>query len=116
MINPSMADNMPISILESMSCGIPVVSSNVGGIPYFLKNNKTALLVPPGDEKALAEAILKIFHDSHLANKLSEAGLNVVQQFTWQQVQQRLFAAYCDILSTYKINHHSNGFIKTKRY
>jgi glycosyltransferase involved in cell wall biosynthesis len=112
MINPSMADNMPISVLESMCCGVPVVSSNVGGIPYLLKHKDTALLVPPGDEDALATAILTVFENPKLANKLSEAGLEVIQQFTWPQVKGKLFAAYCHVLSVHKTNHCDNGLIK----
>ena len=74
MINPSLADNMPISILEALACGVPVVSTNVGGVPYLVTHHKTALLVSPGDDKAMAEAVISILGNPALGDSLRQAG------------------------------------------
>lgn len=46
MINPSLVDNMPISLLEALASSVPVVSTDVGGVPFMVEHEKTALLVP----------------------------------------------------------------------
>ena len=63
MINPSLADNMPISVLEALASGVPVVSTNVGGIPYLVEHEKTAMLVPARNPEAMANAILSLLND-----------------------------------------------------
>ena len=65
-LNPSLADNMPISILEALASGVPVVSTNVGGVPFLVEDGKTALLIPPGDPERMAEAMLRVLSDESL--------------------------------------------------
>lgn len=98
MLNPSLADNMPISLLEAMASGVPIVSTNVGGIPYLTRDGVTALLVPPGNPRAMAEAALRIIDDTRFATQLREAGLTEVQQYTWDHVRGRLFDVYAEAL------------------
>jgi glycosyltransferase involved in cell wall biosynthesis len=99
MLNPSLADNMPISVLESLACGVPVVSTNVGGVPFLVEDGRTALLVSPGDDQAMARAALRVLGDPVLAGSLRDAGIELVQQYTWPQVRERLFGIYKELLS-----------------
>ncbi|HEX6136691.1 MAG TPA: glycosyltransferase family 4 protein, partial [Casimicrobiaceae bacterium] len=62
-LNPSRVDNMPISLLEAMASGVPIVSTDAGGIPDMVDDGKTALLVPVGDERAMAAAALRVLTD-----------------------------------------------------
>lgn len=94
MLNPSLADNMPNSVLESLACGVPVVSTNVGGVPHLVQDGKTALLVPPSDPTAMAVACLKILQDNALWLRLSAAGLVEVQRYTWESVAPLLADVY----------------------
>jgi len=55
-----------------MACGLCIVSTNVGGIPYLLKHEEDALLVPPNNAETMANAILRILMDRKLAQKLSQ--------------------------------------------
>ena len=93
-LNPSLADNMPISVLEALACGIPVVSTNVGGIPALLQDGVTALLVPPGDPAAMAQAILALLRDPSRAQRLADAGLAHAATFGWPGIAPRLAAHY----------------------
>src|SRR4051812_6042668 len=63
MLNPTRVDNMPNSVLEAMACGLPVVSTRVGGVPYIVRDGVTALLVEPGDHVAMAQAALHLLSD-----------------------------------------------------
>jgi glycosyltransferase involved in cell wall biosynthesis len=94
MLNPSRVDNMPISLLEAMASGVPVVSTNVGGVPYVVQEGVSALLVPPGDPEALARAALRILEDPELAARLRRAGLDAVQAYSWDRVRPRLLGMY----------------------
>ncbi|SCY24568.1 glycosyltransferase family 4 protein [Nitrosospira sp. Nsp13] len=99
MVNPSLADNMPISILEALASGVPVVSTDVGGVPYLVEHGETALLVPVKDPVAMAGAILTLLNEPARARKIREAGIASVQQYTWPNVRDRLLAVYEHVLA-----------------
>lgn len=98
-LNPSLADNMPNSVLESLASGVPVVSTNVGGVPFLLEHGRTGLLVPPGQPQAMAEAVLSLLCDAPRAGRLRAAGLVEVQRYTWARVAPVLAALYRDALT-----------------
>lgn len=104
MLNPSLADNMPISLLEAMASGVPVVSTNVGGVPYLVKDGMEALLVPPGDALAMADASLKVLQDRELAVRLVSAGIQAARRYTWSEVKPRLFSVYARVLGIAELN------------
>lgn len=99
MINPSLVDNMPNSVLEALASGVPVVSTNVGGVPYVVEHEKTALLVPPQDPQAMAAAILSLLTDPAKAQRMREAGIESVQQYSWPRVRGCLLHAYEKVLA-----------------
>jgi glycosyltransferase involved in cell wall biosynthesis len=107
MLNPSLADNMPISLLEAMASGVPVVSTDVGGIPFLVQDGLTALLVPPADPEAMARAALRILGDPALSLRLRAAGIEMVQQYTWPCVRERLLAVYARVLGRVFVEHCS---------
>ncbi len=99
MLNPTLADNMPISILESLASGVPVVSTDVGGIPYLVQHKQTAILVPVKDSVAMANAVLSLLRNPEQASSLRKAGTELVRQYTWTQVRERLMAVYAGVLA-----------------
>jgi glycosyltransferase involved in cell wall biosynthesis len=105
MLNPSTADNMPISILEALACGVPVVSTDAGGIPDLVQHERTALLVPVGDAQAMAAAALRLLDDAALAQRLHDGGVNEAARYAWPRIRGYWLAAYrraasSDILQT----------------
>ena len=88
-INTTHFDNTPISVIEAMALGIPVVSTNVGGIPYLLEENSNALLVNDDDSKAMANQIFRLFKEANLPQILSKKGKETVESFDWELVKKQ---------------------------
>jgi glycosyltransferase involved in cell wall biosynthesis len=82
--------------LEAMACGTPVVTTDCGGDRDYAVNGYNALVVPPGDPQALARAVIEILTNSNLRERLVEAGLATVKQWTWDRVVDRFEEALRD--------------------
>jgi glycosyltransferase involved in cell wall biosynthesis len=94
-LNASDIDNMPISILEAAACGLPIVSTDAGGIPYILQQGTTGLMVPCNDDEALAREALRLFSEPGLALRLaSVARSEVLARYTWNSVESGWLAIY----------------------
>ena len=80
--------------LEAMAAGRPVVASNVGGIPEWLDDGRTGILVPPGDAKALAGALTVLLEDSSRAEQMGLEGWRQVERFSPDSHLRRLLSTY----------------------
>ncbi|NGZ87101.1 glycosyltransferase [Duganella aceris] len=98
LLNPSLADNMPISVLEAWASGVPVVSTDVGGVPDLVRNGVDGLLVSPGDADGMARAMLSLLKDATVAHRLADAGLASAQRYSWTSVSPLLMAQYRRVL------------------
>ncbi|MDL1894037.1 glycosyltransferase family 4 protein [Sphingobacteriales bacterium CHB3] len=85
-VNTTNVDNTPISVLEAMACGLCVVTTNVGGIPYLLEDENEALLVERNDPASMAGAIRRILTEPDLARRLSQHARRKAEQCDWQKV------------------------------
>ena len=86
-INTTHFDNTPVSLIEALALGLPVVTTNVGGIPYLVKDRETALLVNDSDSQAMADAINELIKSPELAKELAANGRKLAEQFDWQIVK-----------------------------
>lgn len=92
---PSLAEGTPVSLLEAMSCALPVVASNVGGIPEVVTDQVEGSLVPPQDVEALAQALAQYVRDPALARRQGAAGrARVVQQYSMAAMLDAYTALY----------------------
>lgn len=85
-VNPTFADNTPISVVEAMAMGMCLVTTNVGGLPHLLKNGETGLLVSPGDEVEMATAMLRVLEQPELGARLSENARLEAEKMDWSKV------------------------------
>ncbi|MCA0153705.1 glycosyltransferase family 4 protein [Winogradskyella vincentii] len=86
-INTTNIDNTPVSVIEAMALGLPVVSTNVGGIPYLIEDKKEGLLVPPNNAEAMSKAIIEIVNNNNNRNLLVNAARTKVERFDWDEVR-----------------------------
>lgn len=85
-LNTSRADNEPLSVLEALSMGLVVVSTNVGGMSWLINDKEDGLLVPADDHEAMAIAIQKILTDSALQEAYAQKAAIKVEQHDWSKV------------------------------
>ena len=88
-INTTNFDNMPLSVMEAMALGMPVVSTNVGGLPFLIENNLNGLLIPPNNPGAFVNAIEAICSNDVMARELAKNARLQTEGFDWEKVKQR---------------------------
>jgi glycosyltransferase involved in cell wall biosynthesis len=85
-INTTNFDNMPVSVMEAMALGFPIVSTRVGGIPYLIADGQNGLLVEPGNVTAFTSQVLLLLENPAAAANLSQAARDTAAQFSWNVV------------------------------
>ena len=93
-LNSSNIDNMPGSILESFGSGLPVVSTNAGGIRCMVVHGRTGLLVPKNDHEAMASWAIRLLESPELAETIARNAYNECSAYTWPAVREAWLAAY----------------------
>ncbi len=94
---PSYNENLPVSILEAMAAGLPVVGTDVAGTPEEVLEGETGFLVQPGDKDALADRLIRLLRDSGLRDEMGQAGLSRAEQhFENEVVVERLVSIWRD--------------------
>jgi len=94
-ILPSLQEALGLVILEAMAAGLPIVASNVGGIPELVQDGQSGILVPPGTSIALASAIKQLLADQSRASSMGLVGRQrVLAQFTITRMWQQTDAVY----------------------
>lgn len=89
LLNPTNADNMPLNLLEAFAAGVPVVTTNVGGIPDLLGSVEAALLVNPNSPEEMAERVDELLCHSDLVVRLTERARLLCDQASWSRVGKR---------------------------
>lgn len=98
-LNSSVVDNMPLSIIEAFSSGVPVVSYATGGIPYLIESGETGLLVQPKDFESLAEKAIFLLEDQDFAKKIVAKARAEVVKYSWENVREDWLELYTKLQS-----------------
>jgi len=90
-VRPSLSEGLGNVFLEAMACGLPIIGTEVGGIPDFLKDKETGLLCKANNPKDIAEKIKEILEDDNLRKTLSKNGLElVIEKYSWDKIAQQM--------------------------
>ena len=93
-------EGLGVVLLEAMNYSVPVIASDIGGITDIVQHERTGLLVPPGDETALATALTRVLTDRALSHTLGSAGLRALREsFSWERIVDRWEAVYRRVAS-----------------
>jgi len=100
LVLPSLSEGKGIVVLEAMSAGLPVVASNVGGIPESVENGKTGFLIPPKNSKMIGEKINLLLNNDKLRHNMAEIARKMVKELnlTWQSCAKQYEELYYKIL------------------
>lgn len=99
---PSKQENAPMAIAEAMAVGVPVISSNVCGMPYMIEDGVTGFLVDPDDISGFSDSILKLLDNEDIYSKMSSAAQSeAVSKYHPQSVASRTIAVYKSLIKTY---------------
>lgn len=99
LVLPSRVESIPNVIKEAYYMKVPVVATNVGGIPEIVIHEKTGILVPPSEPKKLVEAINFLLKNKEYAKKLAESGYEfLMQNFTWDVLLPKYIKFYEDLV------------------
>ncbi|OGZ97899.1 MAG: hypothetical protein A3D41_00155, partial [Candidatus Sungbacteria bacterium RIFCSPHIGHO2_02_FULL_41_12b] len=88
-IEPALSVDIGIASMEAMAQGLPIISTNVGEMPVFVKDGENGFLVPPADSSAMSEKILTLLKDSELRKKMGVASREKVKDFTIEKYMQK---------------------------
>ena len=97
-INASWLDNMPVSVIEAFAAGTPVVTTSPECMPYLVQHERTGLLSPVGDEKALAANVIRLLRDPALAARLAQNAHDESRKYTWEAVREQWVNTYRGLL------------------
>ena len=98
-VMPSWHEGLGLSLLEAQCAGVPVVATRVGGIPEAVVDGKTGILVPPGDSRALADAIEKVLVDKSLADRFGQNGRKYIcENFQLDDMVEKVIKVYQSIV------------------
>lgn len=97
----NLAESFGIVNLEAMAAGIPIVASNIGGIPDIVKNGENGFLAEPSNAHSLADEICRLLEDEDLRNKMGADGLDKVQDYSWDKIAKRTEDLYRKLLENW---------------
>jgi L-malate glycosyltransferase len=93
-LNANDLDNMPSSLVECMAAGLPVVSTNAGGIPYIITHEQTGLLVACDDHPAMALSAIRLLEDPELAASIARRARLECEKYQWPAVRNDWLSLY----------------------
>jgi len=92
-VNTTNFDNTPVSVIEAMALGMPIVSTNVGGMPYLIEHDVDGMLVEPNHPEAMSSAVISVMKNSEKRDMLIKNARNKAESFDWSYIKSLWFKA-----------------------
>ncbi len=96
-VNASDVDNQPLSIIEAFASGLPVVTTDAGGIPEMVTDGETGLMVDRGDHEALAACVIRLLRNKELATDIAARAREECRRYSWASVSDKWLRLYRDL-------------------
>lgn len=97
-INTTNFDNHPISVIEAMALGLPIVSTNAGGVPFLIDHLNDGLLVDLDNTKSMVLNIMHLIEDKVLVEKLTHNARRKVEEFAWNNIKYKWFEVIDEVI------------------
>jgi glycosyltransferase involved in cell wall biosynthesis len=98
---PAIYENFPFAILEAQATALPVISTEVGGIPEFLVDNENGFLIDPGDQEQLTQRVIALLQNPKLAKEMGNRGRSLIEEkFAWRLITSQVIDLYHKLLGT----------------
>lgn len=97
-LNTNKIDNMPVSVVEACSMGLPVIATDVGGLKYLLTNGENGILVSDDNASEMADAIKNLLENEGLTEKLSQNGRLLAEKSSWESVREIWLSLFDEVL------------------
>jgi glycosyltransferase involved in cell wall biosynthesis len=98
-LNASEIDNQPLSLLEAFACGLPIVTTDAGGIPDIVSDRVTGMLIARGDYVQMAERALSLLSNPEQTSRMVEQGRRECQKYSWEAVRSKWLDLYRKLAS-----------------
>lgn len=115
-VTASTAENQPIVVLEAMASGLPVVATQVGGIPELVHNGKNGYLFNPGDSDTLADHVIKILTDTKLQKHMGQESLRIIKDHDIAEVAGKIQSLYQQVIFDKQNRVYSAPFYLTRSF
>lgn len=102
MVQPSLKEATPNTVLEALYLNVPVLATAVGGVPDLIQNSVNGLLVPAAEPSAMARAMARLASDTALCRQLTEGGSELTREYSPQRQRERLLALYDEVFAEQK--------------
>ncbi|MEM2373361.1 MAG: GT4 family glycosyltransferase PelF [Thermoproteota archaeon] len=99
-VRPSLTEGMPLTILEAMACGLPIIASKIPGTSEVVKDGETGILIKPGDVKQLSDAVIKLIEDENYAKRIRARAYEFIRNhYSWDRIAEEYLKIYNEVLN-----------------
>ncbi len=105
-------ESFGLVLLEAMAAGTPIVASNIAGYHHVVTHGREGLLVPPMDERAIANALVRVLRDDMARARLAQCGRETAQHYSWQRVAQRTLDLYEQCIGERRLHPREKEYVK----
>jgi D-inositol-3-phosphate glycosyltransferase len=100
LVMPSLYESFGMVALEAMSCGIPVIASEVGGLGYLVQDGQTGYTIPDSDPEALCDKLSLLLGDSHLREKMGQNASQYALDYAWDKIAAQMIRVYTGLVDS----------------